>query len=274
MRRYFFLLFICSGLWTACDRTPLSFGVITDVHYSASRPEKGNRLYSLSKGKLQDAVSAFNVEDLSFVVSLGDLRDNVSEPFSDLAPVFEELRFPVFFIPGNHDHDSDFRPYTKRLGRYRLIFLDSNAVASYSTPGEDGELEQYIERRGADYKNWNGALGCRQREWLEKRLRISDLLGENVICFSHMPVVPTDSMYSLLDAPEAEQILSRHKSVKAYICGHHHKGAFSSIGGRIPHLMLQGMIEGRENHFSIITVTDDEVSVKGFGAQTDYSASL
>ncbi len=60
-------------------RSPLRFGVVTDVHY-ADRPRAGTRYYRLGLSKLAAVVNLMNSEGVGFLVELGDFKDEDVNP--------------------------------------------------------------------------------------------------------------------------------------------------------------------------------------------------
>lgn len=265
----------------------MDLGVVTDVHYSKQREDRGNRQYRASRDKFERAVQDFRDADVDMFVSLGDIIDGDIYSYDDLEALLDTLDVPVYSVMGNHDYldvsgspvleqvkaklGVSEKPFSVRYKTYRLYFLNSN-TESLQACGRDCIMAQiYRHRLGTEFRDWNGAMGKRQLKWLDRRLFFSDLLGERAVCFAHMPIVPEGNRFSQWDASQTAAVLLKHKSVRAYICGHHHEGRFSLIGGRIPHIMLQGMIEGPDDHHSIISFSRDSIRVIGKGAQPSAS---
>ena len=96
-------LFFTIGM-KAEKRTPLvTFGVVTDVHYSNVNEMRINRYYKLSKEKLIEAVNTFNQQNVDFTVVLGDVIDGDIDSYADIKTVFASLKKPVYKVFGNHD---------------------------------------------------------------------------------------------------------------------------------------------------------------------------
>src|SRR5262245_30595709 len=82
----------------------LRFGVVADSQYADRPPHVGmNRHYARSLAKLSEAIEVFNREELSFVITLGDIIDRDFESFDDILPVYDSLKHENFFLLGNHD---------------------------------------------------------------------------------------------------------------------------------------------------------------------------
>jgi hypothetical protein len=119
------------------DAPIFRFGVVTDPQY-ASLPSWRTRHYANSLPKLTEAIGAFNREDLEFVVTLGDLIERDWDSYHPILPLYDDLRHPRFFVPGNHDYavgDDDFGArlrengagrgyYDFSGGGYRFIVVD------------------------------------------------------------------------------------------------------------------------------------------------------
>lgn len=84
-----------------CDKA-VRFGVVADIQYRHGEPV-GTRYYGASLGKLRDAVSRFNRENVQFVINLGDTIDGGIESFEAVMPLFKPLKVPLYNVMGNHD---------------------------------------------------------------------------------------------------------------------------------------------------------------------------
>lgn len=266
------------------QESTLSFGVVTDIHYSRVKETNGTRRYQKSQIKTNEAFKIFNERNLDFIVCLGDIIDGESESYLDIKDIFDSSRHPVYKIAGNHDflgtYGSDIQnhvmetvgfmntPQAIYIKDFLLLFLDSSAVSTTSSAHH--LTESYKRELGDKFRNWNGAFGPEQLCWLEQQLTNADKHGLNVICFAHMPLFPLKSEFSVWDGDQALSILQNHRCVKAYICGHHHKGG-DTCSGNLLHLIMQGMIENDDNHFSVITVSKNSLHVEGFGAEESRS---
>ncbi|MGO6904967.1 hypothetical protein ACCS96_32855, partial [Rhizobium ruizarguesonis] len=69
------------------------FGIIADPQYAAIAPHVAmDRYYANSLAKVAEAIEVFNGEELSFVMTLGDVIDRSFSSFDDILPVYEKLR--------------------------------------------------------------------------------------------------------------------------------------------------------------------------------------
>ena len=61
----------------AQNKNKIRFGVITDSHY-ADREARGTRFYRGALDKIRESIEVFNREKVSFVIHLGDFKDEDS----------------------------------------------------------------------------------------------------------------------------------------------------------------------------------------------------
>src|SRR5690606_23986490 len=130
---------------TAGDEPILSIGIIADAQYCDCETAN-NRYYRQSLAKLDEAVAAFENEQVDVVVSLGDLIDRDYQSFGPALTRLTKLSMPVYHVLGNHDFSvatdslekvpailglSD-RYYSNKVGNIRLIYLDGNDVSLFA----------------------------------------------------------------------------------------------------------------------------------------------
>ena len=270
----------------------VTLGVFTDTHYSATKPDKAGRNYMASKQKVEEAVEVFNAKNVDMVLSLGDIVDNEFDDYADIAQYLNRLKMPFHTILGNHDFIVPFSIQQqnnafKTLGvtdRYfsivkenvRLIFLDTSDIAMYSNAEEsksyceaEAILAQLKEACAVNARNYNGAIGTTQMQWLEEQLNEATQASENVVCFSHIPLFVKDGeRYTLWNGDDIGEMLKKNTCVKSYIAGHHHVGGYSDAGG-IHHIVMKGMVQGPENSFAIISIYQDRIVIDGYGREDD-----
>ena len=99
------LLFIHTGALNA-QEPDLTFGVIADCQY-CDIEGTGERKYSQSPEKLEQAVTHLNRLDPDFVVHLGDFIDRDYESFQVVLPLWKQLTMPAYHVLGNHDYSVD-----------------------------------------------------------------------------------------------------------------------------------------------------------------------
>lgn len=271
------------------DHLPLfSFGLVADPQYaSLERHPTLERFYSASLGKLDEAVATFNVADLAFVMTLGDIIDRGWEHYDAVLSAYGGLEAPALFLPGNHD----FAVAPERLGDVhgrlgmpapyhhfavagmRFVVLDGNVESLFAVPPDDPRQETYGDRLAAmkvegaiNAHIWNGGIGRDQLDWLEAVMDGAEAGGEGVVVFLHYPLYPRNE-HNLWDCEAVVELLTRYPCFRAAFSGHNHDGNYSAIGGR--HFVnLKGMVETPDtNAFAIVDVYPDRLALNGFGRE-------
>jgi 3',5'-cyclic AMP phosphodiesterase CpdA len=264
------------------------FGIVADPQYAAREPHAGmDRYYENSPAKLAAAIDAFNAEDLSFVMTLGDIIDRDFANFDDILPVYQRLRHETFFLLGNHDFavaPEDLGNVAGRVGLqsahysfarhgFRFMILDGNEVSTFAPPQGHPHRALAAERLAAlkasgaaNAQTWNGSLSDEQFAWLGRELDAAEAAGERVIVMNHYPVYPL-SEHSLWDAERVVELLTAHDGVAAYLCGHNHVGNYGKAGG-CHFVNFKGMVDTeKDNTFAIADVFEDRIEIRGFGRE-------
>lgn len=282
--------FLCNNI--RAEEPLIKFGVVTDLHYSPKHEKNKKhpqRMYKISNKKLQEAVNTFNQENVAFTAILGDIIDKYAESFNDLKPILKTLNNPYHIALGNHDFIDVYgskaqnealkilgvkKPYYSFVkNNIRFIFLDSNDLALYSrgenTP-EGKEIRALYNKLKAEKarsaSKYNGTLSQKQIDWMVKLIEKSQKKNQQVICFAHMPLLPTNIGGTDMQGKKISQILEKYPNVKAYLSGHHHEGS-QYLKTSVKYYNFQGMIEGNNNHYSVVSLYKDRLEVKGYGEQ-------
>jgi 3',5'-cyclic AMP phosphodiesterase CpdA len=246
----------------------LRFGVITDAQY-ADADSMGERHYRATPAKLKAAVADLAKRRLPFTLHLGDFIDRGFGSFATLLPLLEGLGHPVRHVLGNHDYSvaetekcrvvstlglpHDY--YAFRSGRVRFLVLDTNALGAYKLPAITGSPVSPALPNGVDAK---------QLAWLDRELAASDASGDLVLVCGHHPLT---APLQLANAPEVLNVLARHPSVKAYLNGHHHDGAYGIHEG-IHCVTFRSILHRPEtNAWSVARVFPDRLLIEGFGRE-------
>ncbi|CAN7208880.1 metallophosphoesterase [Rhizobium sp. LjRoot258] len=277
------------------DFPSLRFGIVADPQYAARAPDvRMNRHYAKSLAKLTEAIEVFNREDLSFVITLGDIIDHDFESFDDILPVFDILRHENFSLLGNHDFsvtadrlaDVVIRvglasPYYSfaRQG-WRFIVLNGNEVSTFAPPEghpyRDIAARRLAELRAADAINaqeWNAMPSDEQFAWLSDQVKDAGATGERVIVMNHYPVYPPNE-HDSWDRERIITLLTAHDNVAAYFSGHNHAGNFGTLDG-CHFLNFKGMVDTEtENTFAIVEIWADRMEVRGFGREDSRTLKL
>ncbi|MBV2187467.1 MAG: metallophosphoesterase [Rhizobium sp.] len=273
----------------------LRFGLIADPQYAPIEPNtRLNRHYAQSLGKLEAAIARLNDEALDFVVTLGDVIDRDWENFDRVLPLYDRLRHPHHFLPGNHDfavaadrldqvHDKLAMPapwHDFSVNGVRLIITDGNEVSLFAPPLDDPRRVEAAERLAgltaagaANAQMWNAGMSAAQVDWLASRLRQAEDAGERAIVFGHYPLYP-ESDHNLWGADDVSALIAASPAAIGYFCGHNHAGNYGLLNGT--HFVnIKGMVDTfDENAFAIVEVHDDRIEIAGFGREESRVLTL
>lgn len=290
----FFLIFSeISGQSKIIRNDTLRFGVFTDIQY-CSCDASGSRFYKNSIQKTKETVDVFNNKNLSFVVHLGDLIDRDVQSYDSILPVIRKLKVPIYFAYGNHDfniadkwkdsinsiHQQKNAYYAFTKKDWLFVVLNTNDISTYAYPKSstkwkqsDSTIHTLKNQNRTNTKSWNGGIGDEQLNWLNNTLKLADSKKLKVILFGHHPFYPPSADNALNDI-EIISILKNHPCVKAYFCGHNHKGNFSQ-SNKIYYLNQKGMVESNDSaSFSIIKLTSHSIDMCGFGLEKSRKIPL
>ncbi len=267
----------------------IKIGVFADCQYCDCEPA-GTRFYRNSLQKLDDCINQFNSnKELDFIVGLGDLIDRNISSFDSVNSILSKSKKEVYHVIGNHDlsvEKSQFEnvPGKLKLNKtwysitkkdWRFIFLNGNDITFHSNNNEIVKEAEKITSKLKDegkpnYYDWNGGIGSTQMEWLKKELQKATDKKQKVAVFCHYPLLPFEA-HALWNSEEALAVLSKFSCVKVYMNGHNHAGNYVFQDG-IHFLNLKGMVETEtENAFSIITFSDENIEIEGYGREENKS---
>ena len=263
----------------------VKIGVFADCQY-CNYETAGSRFYRNSLSKLENCINEFNqIEDIEFVVGLGDLIDRDFASFDKVNTILSKSKKPVFQVIGNHDlevekEDLDKVPsklnlaetwYSFTKNDWYFIFLNGNDITFHSNNPEivqqAAEITDKLKKEGKpNLHTWNGGIGQNQLKWLENELQNSKTKNLKVAVFCHYPLLPFEA-HALWNSEEVLTILTQYNGVKLYLNGHNHAGNYVFQKG-IHFVNLKGMVETeKENAFSVINFTDKQIEIVGFGRE-------
>ncbi|EJC78457.1 putative phosphohydrolase [Rhizobium leguminosarum bv. trifolii WSM2297] len=269
-------------------RPRFRFGIIADPQYAAIPPHAAmDRYYANSLAKVAEAIEVFNREELSFVMTLGDVIDRSFSSFDDILPVYEKLRHETLFLLGNHDFSvssGHLSEIAARLGMpspyysfsrhgWRFIVLDGNEVSTFAPPEGHphralaAEMLAALQAKGAaNAHRWNAALSDEQFAWLGDEIANAAVTGEKVIVLNHYPVHPPGA-HGMWDSERIVAMLAAHDHVVAYFNGHDHVGNYGKAGA-CHFVNFKGVVDTeKENAFAIVEVYADRLEIRGFGRE-------
>ena len=263
----------------------IKIGVFADCQYCDCETA-GNRFYRNSLEKLEDCINSFNQnKEIDFVVGLGDLIDRDFASFDSVNSILSKSKKEVFQVIGNHDLEVEKSLienvpsklnltetwYSITIKDWHFIFLNGNDITFHSNNPEivsqAKEITEKLKSEGKPNPHpWNGGIGQKQLEWLEKELQNSKTKNLKVAIFCHYPLLPFEA-HALWNSEEVLAVLSKYRVVKLYMNGHNHAGNYAFQHG-IHFVNLKGMVETEtENAFSIISFNDKQIEIKGFGRE-------
>ena len=277
----------------AAEKPLVSFGLLTDVQYADADPE-GERHYRASIPKLKAAVADLAKQDLPFSLHLGDFIDRDFASFAAVLPLLKPLGHPVHHLLGNHDYTvadpmkgsvpstlgmpGDY--YVFRNSGVRFAMLDTNDISTYKhTEGSEAdraaeaELAKLRTSKAANAKPWNGMVSAKQLEWLEQELSKADAADEPMIVCGHHPLLPADG-HGVWNSGELPPLFRRHRSMRAYLCGHNHAGGEVVVEG-LPFITLKSILHQPDvTAYSVIRLYKDRLVIEGRGREKSRTIPL
>lgn len=273
------------GMFKTSLHAQVKVGVFADCQYADSET-KGVRYYRNSLKKLDDCISAFNKnKEIDFVVGLGDLIDEDISSFKDVNEVLYNSNHSVFHVTGNHDFSvtpEDLEKVLPALNMkkgyhsfqkkdWQFIFLNGNAITVNSNDADVVDQAhktiEALKAKGApNAVDWNGGLGKIQIKWLQNQLEKAEKKKRKVALFCHYPILPYEK-HVLWEGKEILKLLEKFNCVKAWINGHNHTGGYVFKEG-IHFVTMKGMVDTEfESAYSIVTFSESEILIKGFGRE-------
>lgn len=262
-------------LAASAPQKPFSFGLLTDAHY-ADAPARGSRHYRDSLAKLEQAVEAFNRQQLAFVVELGDFVDAGPSKDEELAYLhtvdrsFQRFQGERHYVLGNHCLHAFTKDeflaecgapvkksfYSFDCGRFHFVILDAN-FRSDGSPYAAGNF------------SWTDTwIHAAQLRWLA-----DDLAGaraKKTFVFVHQNLHNEKDAHGVKNAPEVRRVLETAGNVAAVFQGHMHSGGYAKIGG-IHYCTLKAMVEGPgldNNAYAVVSMDESgRITLDGYGRQ-------
>lgn len=269
----------------------VKIGVFADCQYCDCET-KGIRFYRNSLQKLNNCISDFNEQELDFTVGLGDLIDKDLASYDKVNNILKDSKAKVYHVIGNHDlsvssNKLDKVPqalnlkntyYSITKQNWQFIFLNGNEISVHSTNAETVSTAQKIlaeltVQKQPNANDWNGGLGQRQIDWLEKQLQTAEKKHRNVVIFCHYPLLPLEA-HALWDSKKVLPILQKYNCVKSWINGHNHAGNYVAQDG-IHFITMHGMVDTElENAYSVISFNKESIHITGKEREVSRTLSV
>jgi manganese-dependent ADP-ribose/CDP-alcohol diphosphatase len=287
MKKYLLVLviFIGAAFYSSTNKKVVTIGILTDIQY-CDCDDKGNRNYRASLSKLEESINYFNHNKPDFIAHLGDVIDHKFSSYDSVLKRFSKSLVPVNFVLGNHEFDvnKEHRKdvsnklglknsyYSKTYGDWQILFLNGDELNKLY-PGnkkirkETEEIyKSSIKKNKCNFFSFNSGISTSQLEWIKSELDKASRSGKKVIMMCHFPIYPF-ACHNLRTDDELLDLISKYKCVKAYFCGHNHKGGYGFKDG-VHYINFRGMIEsGNEPAFAFVTLTEDSIFVEGHGSE-------
>ncbi|MCG8476232.1 MAG: metallophosphoesterase [Cytophagales bacterium] len=256
----------------------LRFGLVTDSHY-AERPDRPKRFYKQSLEKMKHFAEHMNKENLEFVLHMGDIKDENTQPteqstlqyLKQIEDTFQLYKGKTYHAIGNHDVDS----ITKKQFLDHITNSDIPKNRSFYSFDCCGfhliVLDGCFNPDGSTYAPGNftwdqSAIPPAQLRWLQKDLKRTSL---PTLIFCHQLLFYNDG-HTLHNASEVRKILEESRKVLAVFQGHIHRELQENING-IHYCSFNGMVDkqGAEgNSYMIVECTAETIQIHGY-----YNAS-
>lgn len=263
-----------SLLWGNEAKQPVSFGLITDLHY-ADKPPSGSRHYRETPDKLARAAEQFANAKLDFIVELGDFIDAADSVKTELGYLkrinrdFAAIAKSRHYVLGNHCVDmltkdeflggieKEKSYYSFDSGGVHFVVLDSCFRSDGKSYG----------RKNFQWTDPN--IPAAELEWLVGDLEAT---SRPAIVFAHQRL-DVANHYGVKNAAAVRKVFEESGKVLAVFQGHSHKNDHKDIGG-IHYCTMVAMVEGTgvdSNGFSMLKVArDGTIEVSGFQKQSSY----
>ncbi len=226
---------------------PLRFGIITDIHFST---ESETAAAESTAAELRACMECWQRHDVDFLLQLGDLIKGSDackhEEFRQVQSLFKPFTAPIRHVIGNHCLALPRRELMEALGLqsafysftmqgFRFIVLDGMDVSVLRTPEtEEDRLHLAHFHAHPELHDYCGAIGTRQKAWLQNGLEDAERASEQVIIICHFPLLSatTDQRHGLLwNHREIAKLLAASPAVKVCLSGHYHYGGYAKLNG-------------------------------------------
>lgn len=284
--------FIVTIMYSESSSAQIQFGVFADCQYCNCETAI-NRYYRNSLDKLETCIQTFNQnKKIKFVVGLGDLIDRDLASYDSVNAVLANSKHTVYNVAGNHDFgvkkdqldqvpeklhlSKTYYSFTKK--GWMFIFLNGNEITVNSNhPEIVKQAEEMLSKLKQENKpntyEWNGGMSQTQINWMEKQLQKAENKNLKVVLFCHYPLLPLEA-HTLWNSEEVLAVLKKYNNVKLWLNGHNHAGNYAFQDG-IYFVNLKGMVETEnENAYAEVTLSDDKITIKGFGREPDRTLEI
>jgi manganese-dependent ADP-ribose/CDP-alcohol diphosphatase len=237
------------------------FGIITDIHFSTENKTAA----AATAAELRTCIECWQGHHVDFLLQLGDLINGSDthkrEELQQVSSIFKPFTATIRHVIGNHCLSLPRRELMEALGLqsasytftmqgFRFIVLDGMDISVLNTPEteEDRQLLACFHAH-PELHDYCGAVGTRQKAWLQQGLEEAEHFGEKVIIICHFPFLAetTDQKHGLLwNHREMSELLASSPAVKACLSGHYHYGGYTQLNA--VHFVVLPAFVNRSKH--------------------------
>lgn len=281
----------------------------TELRYyrdSAKLAEKAFQFFEDCKSEIQGVLQLGDLIDLAN--SKHEREDPQSrEALETILQAIKPYTGKIYHLIGNHElYNFGHDELRSRLGipttagpdccyyslqphpRVRIMVLDSFDLSVWGYdpehPRRQAALKILEEHNPSENKNipssvdgkehfvmFNGAVGERQRKWMEQELEESLKLGQVVVVASHVPVLPVSGPSAKAglqwDKLELLEILHKYPNIVALLSGHTHAGGHQVDEFDVHHHVFEAVLTTPPGTdcFGLLDVYPDRLVIRGRG---------
>lgn len=258
----------------------IRFGIITDSHF-AHKPSSNGQFFSHSLYKMNDFIRQMNLEEVDFIMHLGDLKDeeytknekNTLAFLKEIEIAYQEFEGHTYHCVGNHDLDSITKEQflngisNTNISKYKSYYSFERSgilFVALDTNFDDSGKDHYYKKGG----DWQQSFVSKaQLKWLEAELEAS---AYPVIVFCHHPLfkyISDEKKYHIVNHTEVRQALEHSGKVLAVFQGHVHEKYRITIEN-ITYLTMPSILEkpGIENNrYALIEIGHKNLTMHQIG---------
>jgi predicted phosphohydrolase len=233
MRKTLIVVIILTALITVSSGAEFKFAWFTDTHIGSSTAAED----------LQAAVADVNRQpDIRFVIISGDVTEqDFGVNLNQAKMLLDELNFPHYVIPGNHDLKWPFggERYRKLFGQIILISVSGLRLSISSGP---------LLKMG------DGYIAREELSWLDSTLQNLPDKNQRLVFVTHYPMDNSVSNYF-----DFFRLIEGY-NVQALLCGHGHANRISDADG-LPQIMSRSTLRARSGTggYTLVEVDDDSI---------------
>ncbi len=200
---------------------------ITDTHIGPTEDFVIRGASSFPRAKKIVEIINAQTAPIDFVLHTGDvISDDNAASYAMARKVFEDLRYPIYYVAGNHDENYALKTALQFGPHTSASFADKEVVYSF----EYDQTRFVVLDASGDRKilNAQGFIKPEQFAYLEERLQTAPANGL-ALCV-HYPALQLDCSWAnrimlIQNGEELHQLLVKYSSkVRGVFFGHVHRG--------------------------------------------------